>query len=276
MHYHVSEHEAIQMNRVSFRLLILFYALVLSSAVRAADAPTEPIVCEGSYRHHLQGVCADETAIYWSFTTTLVKTDRQGKVLKSIPVGNHHGDLCEQEGRLYVAVNFGKFNDPQGNADSWVFVYRSDDLKELSRHKTPQVTYGAGGVAFHDGRFFVVGGLPSSFEENYVYEYDAKFQFTKKHVIDSGHTHLGIQTATFADGKFWFGCYGDPKILLVTDASFQLLGRHEFNCSLGVERLGKDRLLVAEGSCSKENGCVGKLHTAVADKQHGLEIQKQR
>ena len=37
------------------------------------------VTCEGSYRHHLQGICTDgEDAIYWSFTTTLVKTDLSG------------------------------------------------------------------------------------------------------------------------------------------------------------------------------------------------------
>ncbi len=33
------------------------------------------VLCEGTYQHHLQGVCTDENSIYWSFTTNLVKTD---------------------------------------------------------------------------------------------------------------------------------------------------------------------------------------------------------
>ncbi|NQT12292.1 MAG: hypothetical protein HQ582_06070, partial [Planctomycetes bacterium] len=80
--------------------------------------------CEGSYRHHLQGICTNgEDAIYWPFTTSLVKTDRDGKVEKKVAVANHHGDLCYRDGKLYVAVNLGRFNDPKGNADSWVYVY---------------------------------------------------------------------------------------------------------------------------------------------------------
>jgi hypothetical protein len=35
--------------------------------------------------------------------------------------------------------------------------------------------------------------------ENYVYEYDTDFRFVKNHTLASGHTYLGIQTATFAD-----------------------------------------------------------------------------
>ena len=39
------------------------------------------VECEGDYRRHLQGVCTNKTdAVFWSFTTALVKTDRQGRV----------------------------------------------------------------------------------------------------------------------------------------------------------------------------------------------------
>lgn len=86
------------------------------------EASAEPqfhdVTCEGAYPHHLQGICVDDEAIYWSFTTTLVKTDRDGKLLKKVPVANHHGDLCHYDGKLYVAVNLGKYADPeQGDQD---------------------------------------------------------------------------------------------------------------------------------------------------------------
>ncbi|MFG0262224.1 MAG: glycerophosphodiester phosphodiesterase family protein, partial [Novipirellula sp. JB048] len=175
----------------------------------------QKVACQGTYRHHLQGICADPTAIYWCFTTTMVKTDLDGRVLKQVEVANHHGDLCLHDGKLYVAVNLGKFNDPQGNADSWVYVYDADTLQELARHETQEVFHGAGGIGVRDGHFFVVGGLPPGVEENYVYEYDPSFSFVKKHVIDSGYTLMGIQTATFAHDRWWFGCYGRPQTLLV-------------------------------------------------------------
>lgn len=108
--------------------------------------PFHTAKCEGTYPHHLQGICTnDEDAIYWSFTTALVKTDRQGKVLKKVPVASHHGDLCFHDGKVHVAVNLGKFNGPRGNADSRVHVYDADDLSLLKRHKTQQVFHGAGG-----------------------------------------------------------------------------------------------------------------------------------
>lgn len=228
--------------------------------------------CEGTYPHHLQGVCTDEKAIFWSFTTTLIKTDMEGTLLKKVPVANHHGDLCFHDGKLYVAVNLGKFNDPEGNADSWVYVYDAETLTELARHETQEVFHGAGGIGYRAGHFFVVGGLPDGVDENYVYEYDSDFKFLKKHVIESGHTHLGIQTATFAHDRWWFGCYGDPKIMLVTDDDFQMKGRYEIDCSLGIEGLSGGRLLVGSGRCEKDKGCNGTVKTVLPEGNVGFKF----
>lgn len=230
------------------------------------------VTCEGVYPHHLQGVCVDQSAIYWCFTTVLVKTDLDGKLLKQVPVANHHGDLCHHAGRIYVAVNLGKFNDPQGNADSWVYVYDADTLEEVARQATPEVFHGAGGIGATAGRFYVVGGLPQDVQENYVYEYDAAFNFVQKHVIASGWTQLGIQTATFAHNRWWFGCYGSPAVLLITDPQFQLLGRYEYNCSLGIEALPAGSFLSAGGRCQKDIGCTGWVKLAAPDEKTGLKL----
>lgn len=236
----------------------------------------QPVECEGTYRHHLQGICIDdEGSIYWSFTTRLVKTDSDGKVLRQIDVGNHHGDLCHHDGRIYVAVNFGRFNDAAGHADSWVYVYSTNDLSLAAKYEVQQVFHGAGGIGYRDGHFFVVGGLPDGVQENYVYEYDAAFNFIGKHVIKSGHTLLGIQTATFAHDRWWFGCYGNPKTLLVTDAEFRLKGRYEFDCSLGIAGLEDGQLLGATGRCEKGTGCTGSARVLVPDDQSGLRLQKE-
>lgn len=250
--------------------IITLVAMVIVSSAYAQEFRN--VTCEGSYPHHLQGICVDQDAIYWSFTTTLVKTDLNGKLMKKVAVANHHGDLCSHNGKLYVAVNLGKFNDPKGNADSWVYVYDAADLKELARHEVQEVFHGAGGIGVRNDHFFIVGGLPDGVEENYVYEYDAKFRLLKKHVIKSGHTHLGIQTATFAGDRWLFGCYGTPAILLVTDADFQMKGRFEFDCSLGIVGIPGGRFLTATGKCDKERGCTGSARIAVIDEKVGLRI----
>jgi hypothetical protein len=211
-------------------------------------------------------------AIFWSFTTWLLKTDCDGKLLKKVPVANHHGDLCLHRGKVYVAVNLGKFNDPRGHADSWVYVYDAGDLSFEGKHPTQEVFHGAGGVGFREGHFFVVGGLPTDVAENYVYEYDGEFRFVQKHIIRSGHTHLGIQTAAFAGDRWWFGCYGSPPVLLVTDAAFGLKGRHEFDCSLGIAGLPDGRVLVARGGHETGKGHTGSVRLAVPDEKSGLRL----
>jgi hypothetical protein len=226
------------------------------------------VSCEGVYPHHLQGICVDDAAIYWCFTTQLVKTDLQGKLLGKVPVANHHGDLCFHDGKLYVAVNLGRFNDPAGNADSWVYVYDAQDLSLITQHETREVFHGAGGIGFRNGHFFVVGGLPAGIEENYVYEYDDNFTFVKKHIVQSGYTRLGVQTATFADDRWWFGCYGEA--LLVTDAEFRMMGRYGFDCSLGIVGLSDGRFLAANGRCEPNKGCVGSVRLVVPDDKVGL------
>ena len=232
------------------------------------------VACEGIYRHHLQGICTDERgAIYWSFTTTLVKTDAKGKVLKKVQVRNHHGDLCFQDGKVFVAVNFGRFNDPEGKADSWVYVYDAGDLSPIAKHKTPEVFYGAGGMAYHDGAFIVVGGLPGDIEENYAYEYDRDLRFVQKHVIKSGQTRLGIQTAGFADGHWWFGCYG--KKLIKTNDSFEMVGKYDFDCGLGVVGISRDTFLIGGGGGTGQQR-LGRAVVAVADKKKGLVLRKSR
>lgn len=224
---------------------------------------SEPITipCEGFYPKHLQGICLDDSqqAIFWSFTNVLVKTDRRGKLLKKADVATHHGDLCFHEGRVYVAVNLGKFNLPAGKADSWVYVYEPEELKEIARHPVPEVVHGAGGMAFHEGCFYVVGGLPPGIEENYVYRYDGAMRFLDRQIVHSGYTLMGIQTVTFAAGRWWFGCYGLPKVSLEADPKFQVLGKYPFDAAYGIAPAPDGRLWVASSKQTRGKGWTGSV-----------------
>jgi len=129
--------------------------------------------------------------------------------------------------------------------------------------------HGAGGIACDGERFLVVGGLPDGVAENYLYEYDLMFRFRQRHVLDSGHTHLGIQTAAYFADTWWFGCYGTPKLLLTADTEWKLTGRHEFDCSLGITRLPDDRILVARGT-SAAGQSSGEVLEAARNDDGGL------
>ena len=213
---------------------------------------------------HLQGITTDKTdAIYWSFSCEIVKTDLEGNTLKSIftaPEG-HYGDLTYHDGKIYVAVNFGAFNQESG-ADSWVYVYDANDLSLLSTHEVQELVHGAGGMAYHDGRFIIVGGLPGGYTENYAYEYDTNFQFIQRHTIPSGYTLLGIQTVCYHNGYWWYGCcpvsgweFSD-YVLLKTDESFQLVGKYYYYCTEGINGLSGDKFLIGRITSPRHRGKV--------------------
>lgn len=256
------------MNYVLNSIVLLMSVL---TGITHAQSPFTPVVCEGDYAGHLQGVCTNEKdAIFWSFTTELVKTDADGAILKKIPVANHHGDLCFKDGRVYVAVNLGNFNNPEGNADSWIYEYDEADLALIAKHEVQEVFHGAGGIDAAGEHFFVVGGLPKGVEENYVYEYDADFAFVKKHTLASGWTNVGIQSAAFHDNQWWFGCYGSPPILLRANRELTAVERFEFDCALGIVGIGEGAFLVARGPKTPEGRYRGELIRARPDAEKGL------
>ncbi len=259
-------------------ILVLSLLLICSTLVSAAEpavAHFGAIACEGSYPRHLQGICTNgQGAIYWCWTDALVKTDTKGRILKQVPVANHHGDLCFHNGRVYVATNLGKFNRPAGEADSWVYVYDGDTLAELAKHPVPELVHGSGGMAYHDGKFIIVGGLPPGVNENYLYEYDASFKFQKRHVLVSGYTLMGIQTAAYADGAWWFGCYGKPAMLLRADETFKFTGKWEINASVGIVPISGGRFLIAQNIAVKGKGNQAKVVIARVDEKAGLVIEK--
>lgn len=247
--------------------------LWLATGVNATGTPTlfRATTCEGVYEGHLQGICTDrQGTIYWSWGNLLVKTDSQGRVLWQVPVAWHHGDLCFHEDKVYVAVNLGEFDEPPGSADSWVYVYDANDLSELARYPVPEVVHAAGGIACQNGRFIVVGGVPPGVNQNYLYEYDSRFRFRKRHVLASGYTKMGIQTATWANGSWWFGCYGAPGVLLRADNGFRLRGKWEFEAALGIAGLADGRFLVARNTLVPRLGHYGCVWVAEADENKGL------
>ncbi len=231
------------------RLLPFALFLAVAGLGATALAPGD-IVCEGSYHGHLQGIATDGAGtIFWSFTKELVKTDITGKVLKVIPVPSHHGDLTYHNGKVYVAVELGSFSQPEDSevkAKPWVYVYDARDLTLVSKHSVPECVYGAGGIAHHEGRFIIIGGLPKGpdekYQQNYAFEYDSKFRFKKRYVLKTGYTYLGVQTVSYAHGHWWFGCYRSR--LYQTDDAIRLTGQFHYDGSVGMAEMPNGKYLI--------------------------------
>ena len=150
--------------------------------------------------------------------------------------------------------------------------YDADSLVEQSRRPAPELVHGAGAIAWGDGRFLVAGGLPVGVKENYLYEYDEQFRFRRRHVLESGYTLMGIQTAAYADGVWYFGCYGSPQVLLWADRSFRLLGKQPFQAALGLVPLPDGRFLVARGKTEKKSSHSARVQLALPDEKTGLRL----
>ena len=215
-----------------------FVAALFAACTVLAQLP-DKIVCEGDYGGHLQGVATDGESIYWSFTVAVVKTDLAGKILASRKAPSHQGDMCYKDGVVYVAVNLGKFNT-ETRGVSQVTAYDAKTLEPLKTIPLPEMPHGAGGMTWKGDRFYIIGGLPLKHEKNYVYEYTSDFTFVKRHDLDTGFTWMGIQTAAYEDGTFYFGIYGskgDPSGVLACPGDLSSWKRYTCGGSVGILKL---------------------------------------
>lgn len=255
--------------RLSARLFAA--AALLFAAAELSGAETEMaslkygsrIVCPGEYRGHLQGIATDGKAIYWVFSRNLVKTGFDGRMLAKRDMPHHSGDPCWHEGRLYVPVCQSGFNrelKPGAVSKNYVFVFDAE-LKLLEKRHIPEVEFGAGGIAVRDGHFFVVGGRPDGLPENTVYEYDADFKLLSRHEANFDSLK-GIQTANYASGKWYFGCYGTDGLTIETDEKFRVTRRLRPGCSIGLAILPGGKVLVGElikGGSYKRGGAAARV-----------------
>lgn len=248
------------------RSTLLFFLLTLLATTLTAHAD---ITCEGRYGWHLQGIASDEEGnLYWSFTVDLVKTDADGKVLAHVEVPSHHGDSTYADGMVYVATRLAKIDKEAGEGRSWVYAYKADDLSFAWR----KPVRGVGGIGVRDGHFFIADGQSPERDAYYICEYDEDMKFVKQHAIACGQAGLGIQTACYAQGAWWFGYYGKPAGLLKTDENFTLIQRSEADVSLGITAGPDDTLLVGRSLPVEEKRHGGKAMVARPTEDGGLTM----
>lgn len=256
---------------VRFFSCVCAAGLVCLSAVETRGAETAlklkygtRIVCQGEYPGHLQGMATDGKAIYWVFTRIVVKTGINGKVAAKAKLPHHGGSPCWSGGRLYIPVCGSGFNrklDPGAPSKNFVYVFDAD-LKLIEKRRIPECEYGAGGIAAHDGHFFVVGGRPAGQPGNTICEYDGDFKLLHRHEADFDSTK-GIQTINFVSGKWYFGCYGTGGLTIETDENFRVLRRLRPNTVFGMIPLANGLVLVGQVSGDKVNNRRGAVARAV-------------
>ena len=192
---------------------IVSSCLLLATAAVASAAGLSPIICDGVYPYHLQGVATDGTNLFWSFTSVLVKTDKAGMVLAKdeICLGDGHmGDLCCKGGKVFVGMNMGR--DGRGwKKDDEVWQYDGEGMKREKAFPTPHTIWCNNGIEWFDGYFWLIGSIPKFSEYNIVFKYNPDFRFCGARLVASGWTNLGVQTICRYGDVVLFGCYGTPK-----------------------------------------------------------------
>ena len=237
----------------------LLTALLLGGLAAGGETPALPrlalgtrIECPGVYPGHLQGIATDGKSIYWVFSCNVVRTDLKGKLLAKANIPFHGGDPCWYRGRLYVPVgsDFNRKRPKGKKSDEWICEFDSD-LKLRKKYRLTTFQYGAGGVAAHDGRFFVVGGRPAKMPGNTVWEYDARFKLRRRHQLEFD-SEAGIQTINRAFGKWFLGCYGTNGCAIVADDGFKVVDRVRPPLSVGMIPLEDGLVLVGVVVWKKE------------------------
>lgn len=129
--------------------LIPLLALVCTSVVGAAEPLPVFVTEEGAFEEakaagHVQGIAISEDAVYCGLFNAVAKFDlKTGKLLKSVTVPSHTGDVCWHQGRLYtsVAANVSAGRD---SPDKHGLVQVFDaDLNLVTQKKFPMILDGA-------------------------------------------------------------------------------------------------------------------------------------
>ena len=251
-------------------------ALGLFLAFQAAGAKQSPIVCEGEYPYHLQGVATDGTNVYWTFTTVLAKTDWSGKLIGSSAIEKGHmGDLCFRNGRLYVGMNHGMKNGARAGDEVWIYDARTLEL--IEKRATPEPAWCNNGVEWYGGGFWVVTSAPRHSEYNFLYEYTSDFKYRTCVLVKSGWTNLGVQTICRKGDVILLGCYGgaDPeqphKSCTVAVDGKKLLDAAHGRQDKPVSVLWRKDVNTAEGLLVRD-GKIWEAHSVLLSAKDGKKI----
>ena len=187
-----------------------FQLAALLAAFGMLTASGGEIVCEkNDFRGHLQGIAADSGGIYWSFYDTVVKTDYSGRIIASVKVPRHAGDLCIAGGKIHVSVIlYDRKTIAREGGTGWIYIYDTA-LNFLEKKALPD-TPRPDGIAFLNGKFYIAGDdfgkAPHPVNTISVYTPDLKFE--RKETVDIGRpTRYGAQTLNAAEGKILAAFY---------------------------------------------------------------------
>lgn len=210
-------------NQIAVVLMVLvgsFSRASLSAEMPESESPASRIVLEGDYPGHLQDVWMNGDGIWWAHTQFLLKTDRDGRILRKAEVGGHHAGLEIRDGRLFTAVC--AFNGEPRHATTpachvMIGEYDAESLERIEMHVL-DINDRAGSLCFLPDGTLLVGCLrhpalkPTEVKFHHL---DRDFRLLKTHIIDVGlPVKLGIEVIRREGDDLLLFIYGAPVVRL--------------------------------------------------------------
>ncbi len=164
-----------------------------------------------------QGIATDGEHIFVQSTKVLAKYDGAGRLIqKSAEREWHHGGIAYHDGHIYAAVSE---CSRAGTEKHWIVVYDAESLEEVAIHDmSAYFTVCAGGIAYHDGHFYVAESYYDDDHRDYIVEFDEDFQLVAKHRVEFKSPY-GIQGLAYLPSvdRFILNSHGKAFYLIDTD-----------------------------------------------------------
>ncbi len=254
--------------------------------------------------YHMQGFTTDGEYMYWSFTDSLVKTNKNNTVISQVHIHSGHlGDIDYYNGSIYATlIGDSLAGNPWGVWTSF-FVYVFD-AETLALQKTirldpcykmydsPSVNGGFNGV---DGIVVLDGedGKPTMWlacalfsDEKYDKQMLLNFSLGGKlqgiKYFNTGNTTFGIQNLDYeADtGYFWISTYSAEKpyqaketLYCLDAANESVVGAYSFYSPYGFHALGGGRYLASIQTGVNGNRQGYAYEASIEDIRRGLPTE---
>lgn len=192
----------------------------VSSEKPVSPAGDDVIRLEGVYPGHLQDVWMSSNAIWWAHTQFLVKTDRNGRIVRKVEVGGHHAGCEVKDGRLYSAVcAFNGEPREKTTPDCHVMVgeYDAETLERIDMHVL-DINDRAGSLCFLEDGTFLVGCLrhPALTSRWVKFHHIGKdYRLIKTYYVDlEKSVEMGIEVIRRLGDDIYLFVYKGPVIRL--------------------------------------------------------------